>query len=469
MQKVDSKQGFPHGFPKQFTSIFTVAMQNPRSVSDLSHCAVRPRLSGRALLGDGVPDSEIKRYSSPCFYFLTLTTETKQAIRTQAVYNSSNHLEKSMNGASSTNTKVLRLRLKDKHAQFLAALAREVNFVWNYCNDLQITMFNRDRRFLSGYDFAKFTRGATKEGLHLHSQTVQAIAEEYATRRRQCRKMRLSWRKSTGSRRSLGWIPFKASAIQAAHGQVKFAGQWLSLWDSYGLDAYRIRAGNLCEDARGRWYLNACVAVPVAEPADRSRAKRDVGIDLGLKDLAATSAGEKLSAPQFYRGFEAKLALAQRAGNKSRVRAIHAKIGNRRKDFLHQFSTRLVRRYDTIFVGKVSASALVKTPHAKSVLDAGWSAFRTMLRYKCAFAGATFADVNEAFSTQTCSACGVRSGPQGIAGLGIRAWTCGECGTVHDRDVNAAKNILAAGRRRLVEEIPALLRAREDVNVTKWK
>jgi IS605 OrfB family transposase len=262
--------------------------------------------------------------------------------------------------------------------------------------------------------------------LHLHSQTVQAIAEEYATRRRQFKKVRLSWRKSTGSRRSLGWVPFKKVAIQAGHGQIKCGGEWLSLWDSYGLDTYQIRAGNLCEDARGRWYL------------------------------VATSAGEKLAAPQFYRGLEAKLAIAQRAGKRHRVRAIHAKIANRRKDSLHQWSTRLVRGYDTIFVGNVSASALVKTPHAKSVLDAGWSAFRTMLRYKCDFAGVTFAEVNEAFSTQTCSACNARSGPKGIAGLGIREWTCGECGTVHDRDVNAANNILAAGRRRLAEGIPAL-------------
>src|SRR5579863_2262009 len=208
-------------------------------------------------------------------------------------------------GASSTKTKVLRLRLKDKHAKMLGALAREVNFVWNYCNDLQITMFNRERRFLSGYDFAKFTRGATKEGLPLHSQTVQAIAEEYSTRRRQFRRVRLSWRKSTGSRRSLGWIPFKKVAIQVAHGQIKFAGQWLSLWDSYGLGAYQIRAGNICEDARGRWYLNARVAVPVAEPADRPSLGHDVGIDLGLRDLVATSAGEKVLAPQFYRGLEA--------------------------------------------------------------------------------------------------------------------------------------------------------------------
>jgi len=158
--------------------------------------------------------------------------------------------------------------------------------------------------------------------------------------------------------------------------------------------------------------------------------------------------------PQFYRGLEAKLASAQRAHKKARVRAIHAKIANRRKDSLHQFSTRLVREYGAIFVGNVKASTLAKTAYAKSVLDAGWSAFRTMLRYKCAFAGVTFAEIDEAFSTQVCSACSARSGPQGIAGAGIRAWTCSECGTVHDRDLNAAKNILAAGRRRLAEGIP---------------
>ena len=82
-----------------------------------------------------------------------------------------------------TRTKTLRFRVKDKHAKFFSVLARDVNFVWNYCNELQIAKFNRERSFLSG---------ATKEGLNLHSQTVQAIAEAYATRRRQCKKVRLS-------------------------------------------------------------------------------------------------------------------------------------------------------------------------------------------------------------------------------------------------------------------------------------
>jgi putative transposase len=102
-----------------------------------------------------------------------------------------------------------------------------------------------------------------------------------------------------------------------------------------------------------------------------------------------------------------------------------------------------------MFVGNVNTSAL-------ALLDAGWSAFRTMLRYKCDFAGATFAEVDEVFSTQTCSACDSRSGPKGIAGFGMRDWTCSECEAVHDRNLNAAKNILAAGRGRLAEGIPAL-------------
>jgi putative transposase len=90
-----------------------------------------------------------------------------------------------------------------------------------------------------------------------------------------------------------------------------------------------------------------------------------------------------------------------------------------------------------------------------------------MLRYKCDFASATFAEGNEAFSTPTCSACDSRSGPKGIAGLGIRAWSCCECGAVHDRNVNAAKNILAAGRRRLAEGIPAVFGGGEDVKGDK--
>ncbi len=352
-----------------------------------------------------------------------------------------------------TVTRVLRLRIKDKHASWLGSQAREVNFVWNYCNELSARVFERERRFIGACELQKFTDGATKEGLGLHSHTVQEVGQEYCRRRKQFKKMKLRWRVSGGSRRSLGWVPFKTGALKYAHGQVRFNGQTLSLWDSYGLSQYDLRAGNFSEDARGRWHLNITVQVPVrfGPPAG----KTEVGIDLGLKDLFATSDGQRVEAPQFYRDLESKLAAAQRAGKKKRVRALHAKIANRRTDFLHKYSTTLVRKHRAIFVGNVNASALAQTRAAKSVLDAGWSTFRTMLQYKCDSAGMWFKEVDEAYSTQDCHVCGSRCGPKGLAGLSVRRWQCSRCLAEHDRDINAARNIQARGLAWLKEQIAA--------------
>jgi putative transposase len=328
--------------------------------------------------------------------------------------------------------RVLRLRVKDKHAPWLCSLAHEVTTVFNYCNELSVKVFERERRFLSGFDFWPYLKGATRGdcALHLPVQAVQEIAEEYARRRRQHGKVRLAWRRKGGARRSLGWIPFKVRTIRYRGGQIYFAGRWLSLWDSYDLSRFELRAGNFSEDSRGRWYLNVCV--PRAQRAGEERNKPSVGsildrsvpslgIDLGLSTFAAFSdeALPPIEAERFYRDLEPLLARAQRARHRNRTRAIHAKIANRRKDFLHKLSTRLVKANGAVFVGNVNASALVKTRQAKSVLDAGWSAFRTMLLYKCADAGVWFAEVDEAFSTQTCSRCNSRAGPKGRKDLGI--------------------------------------------------
>jgi IS605 OrfB family transposase len=368
--------------------------------------------------------------------------------------------------SSRITVRVLRLRVKDKHAKWLGGVAREVNTVFNYCNELSAKVFERERRFLSGFDFWPFLKGVTRGdcALHLPVQAVQEIAEEYARRRRQHRKVRLAWRKSGGARRSLGWIPYKVRTIRYRGGQIYFAGRWLSLWDSYGLASFELRAGCFSEDSRGRWYLNVCVPrTPPAEKGKSSvssildRSVPSLGIDLGLKTFAAFSDETipPIEAERFYRDLEPALARAQRAGHRNRTRAIHAKIGNRRKDFLHKLSTRLVKANGALFVGNVNASALAKTRLAKSVLDAGWSAFRTMLQYKCAHAGVWFDEVDEAFSTQTCSRCNSRAGPKGRKDLGMRGWQCTVCGAIHDRNVNAAHNILAAGHRRLAEGILA--------------
>jgi len=345
-------------------------------------------------------------------------------------------------------TKTLKVRVKDKHAAELNRMARSVNFVWNYLNELSSRAIREKGLFLSAYDMHPYTKGAGKD-LGLHSQTLQCIAAEYVARRKQFKKPRLNWRKSGGVRRSLGWIPVNTGAAKWKNGQVFHNGTYFKVWDSYGLSTYKFRAGSFNEDSRGRWYFNVAVEVDVQPTLGQGT----VGIDLGLKDVATCSDGGRLENSRFYRRMEDQLATAQRARNKRRVKAIHAKIKNRRQDAQHKFSRKLVNQYGEIVVGDVSSTKLAKTKMAKSVYDAGWSQLKTMLEYKCAHAGIVFKVVRETNTTRACSSCGSLSGPQGVNGLRVRVWECVECGVLHDRDVNAARNILSLGAGRCPQEV----------------
>lgn len=329
-------------------------------------------------------------------------------------------------------------------------MACEVNMVWNFVNELSFTHTQRTGKFFSAYDLHDYTVGATKEGLLINSATVQMISAEFVTRRKQFKKAKLRWRVSRGSRKSLGWIPFRIGSVVYKNGQLRYAGQFFGMWDNYGLADHKFCSGNFSQDARGRWYANICVETVVT----KSLGTQSIGIDLGLKDFAVMSDGSKIEAQRIYRSAEAKLAVAQRANKKTRVKAIHAQIANRRKDFLHKLSTKLVSQNGAIFVGNVNAAGLAKTKMAKSVLDASWSKFRTMLQYKSDNAAVWFEEVNESYTTQTCSQCASIEGPKGLKGLGIREWIC-SCGAVNDRDTNAAKNILARGHARLAAGILA--------------
>ena len=345
--------------------------------------------------------------------------------------------------------KTLKLRIKDKHCKVLDQLASEVNFVWNYVNDLGFRHLKRKGEFLSAFDIARYTKGTSKE-CNLHSQTIQAVTEELVTRRKQFKKAKLKWRISNkkSARRSLGWVPFKKLAIKYATGYVQYGKHQFKLWDSYGLSKYTLKTGSFVEDSRGRWYVCLVVESP---KQDKSTATKAIGIDLGLKHIATCSDGTVISNPKFYRKYEQTLGIAQRARNKKRVRALHAKIANSRKDHLHKASTKLVNENALIIVGDLSAKKLVKTKMAKSVLDTGFSALKTMLKYKCENAGVLFEEVQEAYTTQICSCCGeiTSSSPKGSTDLGIREWECMSCGTAHDRDINSALNILALGHKRL--------------------
>jgi putative transposase len=362
----------------------------------------------------------------------------------------------------STFTRTLRVRVKDRHAPLLRQMSIEVNQAWNLINE-----WTRDAAMepipgagwirtgisLSAFDVNKLLNGYTKErAVSINMFTLQETARVHHQARRLFKRSKLRWRISGGARRSLGWVPIRQGGAQFSNGQVKYAGHCFKVWDSYGLSQYKFKASSFSEDARGRWHFNVAVELKCEPSAGTAL----VGIDLGLKDAVTCSNGDKLPRLAFYRDIEAKLGIAQRAGKKNRVRALHAAAKNRRRDALHKFSSRMVDEYGAIAVGNVSSTALVKTNMAKSVLDTGWGMLKTMLAYKAIAHRALFVEVNEAYTTQTCSCCGSRrNSPKGRIGLGIRQWTC-ECGVTHDRDINAARNIAALGHERLAGGIPVL-------------
>lgn len=329
--------------------------------------------------------------------------------------------------------------------------SRACNFVWNFCNDRQKDALRFGRRWHTGFDLNKLTTGSSKE-LGLHSGTVNAVCEQYAKSRSQKKRPYLRYR----GKKSLGWVPLKGRELKREGDAFRFAGNTFRVFNSRALPEGKIKDGtNFSRDSRGNWFLN--IVIEVADVAQRPM-NTGVGIDLGLKSFAVLSTGETIDNPRHFRTMEAKLGKAQRARKRRQVTNIHAGIKNARHDFLHKLSHRIVREFDYIAVGNVSASKLAKTKMAKSVNDASWSSFRTQLAYKAVRHGAWVEEVNESFTTQTCSSCGTLpdSRPKGIAGLGIREWVCSDCGSIHDRDTNAALNILRRGHATLVVGIPVL-------------
>src|SRR5262249_2181737 len=204
--------------------------------------------------------------------------------------------------------------------------------------------------------------------------------------------------------------------------------------------------GSFSQDARGRWCCNIVVQ---SMPKPHGK-KAGVGIDLGLKDGMTLSRGAKVENSRVVAKDETELAVARMAQRGRRVHAIHARISDTRRDFLHKETTKIADRFGLIAVGNVSGRWLQAT-NGKSAADASTGMSRNMLRYKAMARAATFVDVSEYLTTQTCSDCVAVGGPKGTKGLEIREWTCMSCGVVHDRDVTAARNIHRLGRQALAE------------------
>lgn len=337
-------------------------------------------------------------------------------------------------------------RLKDcSSKKELERMSRSVNFVWNYCNETSYEAIRNNSKWLSKYDFNPLVKGAAQD-LGLHSQTVQLIAYEYVTRRIQFKKRKLRWR----GKKSLGWIPLGKDGIKVDGDTLTHCKKKFRFWNSRPVEG-AIKCGSICEDSRGRWYLNLQCEVEEKRLAGTA----EMGLDLGQKTFATGSNSKKYETGRWYRKFEQKIAAAQRAKKKRHLKTIHAKVKNKRKDEHHKLSDELVRDHGLVVVGDVGGKKMCKTNRAKSVLDAGWSEFRTMLEYKAIRRRGVYVIVNERNTTRTCSNCEVipDSSPKGLKGLSIREWVCSNCHAIHDRDVNAALNILRLGHQALGSKV----------------
>ena len=347
---------------------------------------------------------------------------------------------------AATCIRTLRLKVKPEAHAWLNAAAVEVNQVWNFANETSVKAarpFAGAPQWLSAYDLDKLTAGATAYFERIGSDTIQRVNSEYATRRKQFKKTKLRWRSSRGSRRALGWIPFKAVQLRRKGNSLRFSGKALRMFEQDRLAGVRWKAGCFSEDSVGDWWLSVPVEYPIqASPAEQE----EVGLDLGLKDTVATSDEEKLEAGHFYRSIEQSIAQAQRRGHQRQAKRLHRRAARRRKDALHKFSRQIVNRYRRIIIGDVSSIQLVKTRMAKSVMDAGWGMLKAQLQYKGHQAGRCVQVVNERYTTRACSNCRALTGPTGLDMLAVRTWVCSGCGGTHDRDVNAARNILFAAR-----------------------
>ncbi|MFD4428966.1 RNA-guided endonuclease InsQ/TnpB family protein [Nocardia sp. NPDC058497] len=206
-------------------------------------------------------------------------------------------------------------------------------------------------------------------------------------------------------------------------------------------------------DSAGRWFVSLLVEETIATLASTTNT---VGVDVGLNSLAALSTGEKITNPRHERADRRKLAKAQRvlarkvkeSNNREKARRkvarIHARITDRRTDFLHKLSTRLIRENQAVAIEDLAVRNMVANHTlARAISDASWRQLRTMLEYKADWYGREVLVVDRWYpSTRVCSHCGALGEK---LSLGVREWMCRRCGVVHDRDVNAARNILAAG------------------------
>ncbi len=351
----------------------------------------------------------------------------------------------------------LKLRLTTAQETQLDTWLWHVTGVWNWA----IRKLEQDAKGGVFYTQKAFHNLLADHGkkLGIPSHTLQGLLDTAYTAWQRCGKKLAKKPRLKGHRNKLTSLPFPDPFKTPKATRIPIPGLGHVRFHPQALPAGRLKSGRIVKRASG-WYLCLCIdAPPQAIP---HVAEGAIGIDPGFHSLLTFSTGEKIPHPHELRQTAQRLAHAQRGGRKRLAARLHERLANQRKDRNHKLSRRLVAEHQTIVWSKDNATGLART-FGKSVASAAHAQLRQMLAYKCTASGRQYLEVPSRFSTKTCAACGSLSGPTGYAGLSVRQWTCADCGSAHDRDVNAAMNTLAAGvgmplerHRKVAPGIPRL-------------
>ena len=337
-------------------------------------------------------------------------------------------------------------------------------FVYNYYLDKRITAYKTDKTTLSAYDCIKDLTSLKKEYGWLKEpdkcalqNTLRDLDSAYKGFFKSGRgfpkfKSKKSHRYSYRTQNN-NTIQFLGNSIKLPKlGKVKIRDKQIPQG--------RILNATISQTPSGKYYCSLCCTDVTVETFEKTGSA--VGIDLGVKEFAITSDNEHIENPKYLAKSLKKLARLQRQlsrktrgsnrWNKARIKVAKCQeyIANQRADFLHKLSTRFIKEYDIICLEDLNVSGMLKNHKlARSVSDVSWSQFTTMLQYKADWYGKEIIKIDRFFaSSQLCNVCGYKNTE--TKDLSVRSWVCPNCGTSHDRDVNASINILNEGLRQIV-------------------
>jgi putative transposase len=333
----------------------------------------------------------------------------------------------------------LKLKLTKRQERDLERWFYHLTSVWNWAIR-KIELDGMDGIYYTPKGFQNLLTGHSKK-LQIPSHIIQGVLATAYLSWKRCFTGHTKKPRFKGQRNKMNSVLFQDPIQKPRNSRITLLGLRSVRYYKQELPTGKIKCGRIVKRASG-WYL--CLFID-AEPNTVPRiASGQVGIDPGFNHLLTLSSGEKIAHPRELECSALRLAQAQRGNSRKLAARIQERITNQRKDRNHKLSRWLVSENVLICFSADDHSKIAKR-FGKSVASSGHYQLRSMLSYKSRTSGSVYVEPDSKNSTITCSACGSLSGPRGLAGLKVREWTCIECGTLHDRDINAAQNAFIAG------------------------